>query len=196
MNWPSLNMRVSATESLKFKKQTCVMSPLLAGSLPPGRTSPWFDFEGLPLRWQLTAGVLFDLLTLAQRTAGGGGVERGGCGPELPWRLTVHYRPCGSDSAPTVAGTGALNNFSTNFQFQCEEEDTVRSHYFNVLKEAMYVSQGSAGAVMSMTRAAQADLWRSVVTGRRQLAGNQRTGGGGFGDEFFEFYSVLFLFLR
>lgn len=172
------------------------MSPLLAGSLPPGRTSPWFDFEGLPLRWQLTAGVLFDLLTLAQRTAGGGGGEGGGGGPELPWRLTVHYRPCGGDGAPTVAGAAASSNPSTNFQFQCEEEDTVRSHYFNVLKEAMYVSQGSASAVMSMTRAAQADLWRSVVTGLRQLAGNQRNMGKGGSAMHLFYFSFCFFFLR
>ena len=68
-------------------------------------------------------------------------------------------------------------------QYQCEEEETVRAHYFNVLKEATFVSQGSAGGVMSMTRAAQTDLWRSVVTSQRQLAykaeGELSGGGGG-----------------
>lgn len=93
--------------------------------------------EGLPLRWQLTAGVLFDLLTLSQRTAG--------TEPGLPWRLTVHYRPCrgdnnnGNDHAinASVSVNVNVNDLSNNFkdfQFQCEEEDTVRSHYFNVLK--------------------------------------------------------------
>jgi hypothetical protein len=196
-----------------------------AGSLPPGRTDPWFDYEGLPLRWQLTAGLLHDLLTLthtaaahtaAVRTDGSGPLL--GTGPALPWRLTVHYRPCGGDgessnnstygsgdgggggggggsgsgggggsgagvvgggggmgldgdAIPTAPLLSSLALTAHRHQFQCQEDDTVRSHFFNVLKEAMYVLQGSAGCVMSMTRAAQTDLWQSVVTGQRHLAG-------------------------
>ena len=38
------------------------------------------------------------------------------------------------------------------------------------LKEATHVERGSAASVMSMTRAAQTNLWRSVLTGDRRLA--------------------------
>ena len=135
-----------------------------ADALPEAstRTSPWFEHDGLPLRWQLTAGTLFDLLSCA----------RGADPPnELPWRLTVHYRPYGSAAADDAgAASSASRSASSASQFQCGDEDTVRAHFFNALKEATYVVQGSAGGVMSMTRAAQTDLWRSVRTGNRQLA--------------------------
>lgn len=42
--------------------------------LPPGEDRIWFDFNGLPLKWHIPAGVLFDTLC---STA------------DLPWRLTV-----------------------------------------------------------------------------------------------------------
>ncbi|GLC38514.1 hypothetical protein PLESTB_001733600 [Pleodorina starrii] len=47
-------------------------------SLPgrPGPPRPWFDTLGVPLKWYLPCGVLYDLLA-----------DVG----QLPWRLTVHY---------------------------------------------------------------------------------------------------------
>eukprot|EP00850_Spirogloea_muscicola_P006609 SM000031S11618 [mRNA] locus=s31:731739:734553:+ [translate_table: standard] len=59
--------------------------PLLAQSLrqhfqvalPPGQDTVWLDYQGLPLKWQIPTGVLYDLLVL---------VSSG------PWPLTVHFR--------------------------------------------------------------------------------------------------------
>ncbi|GIL66087.1 hypothetical protein Vafri_19695 [Volvox africanus] len=42
----------------------------------PGPPRPWFDNMGVPLKWSLPCGVLYDLLA-----------DLG----QLPWRLTVHY---------------------------------------------------------------------------------------------------------
>ncbi|GLI67702.1 hypothetical protein VaNZ11_011970 [Volvox africanus] len=42
----------------------------------PGPPRPWFDNMGVPLKWYLPCGVLYDLLA-----------DLG----QLPWRLTVHY---------------------------------------------------------------------------------------------------------
>ncbi|KAG2448028.1 hypothetical protein HYH02_007055 [Chlamydomonas schloesseri] len=54
--------------------------PHLQHVLPsvPGRSTPrpWFDCCGVPLKWHLPCGVLYDLLNV---------------GGQLPWRLTVHY---------------------------------------------------------------------------------------------------------
>ena len=51
-----------------------------------------------------------------------------------------------------------------------DDEESVRARFFNDLQEAVCVARGSAAAVLSMTRGAQADLWRSVVDGERRLA--------------------------
>lgn len=42
--------------------------------LPPGEDRIWFDYNGLPLKWHIPVGVLFDMLC---------------CNADLPWRLTV-----------------------------------------------------------------------------------------------------------
>jgi hypothetical protein len=41
-----------------------------------GEGAVWFDAGGLPLKWQLPTGVLYDLLGRSQ----------------VPWRLNVHFR--------------------------------------------------------------------------------------------------------
>ncbi|XP_075089818.1 autophagy protein 5 isoform X1 [Nicotiana tabacum] len=69
------------------------IKPFFSNSLPPGVDTVWFEYKGLPLKWYIPTGVLFDLLCAE---------------PERPWNLTVHFRgypgniltPCeGEDSA-------------------------------------------------------------------------------------------------
>nr|XP_009770974.1 PREDICTED: autophagy protein 5 isoform X2 [Nicotiana sylvestris] len=69
------------------------IKPFFSNSLPPGVDTIWFEYKGLPLKWYIPTGVLFDLLCAE---------------PERPWNLTVHFRgypgniltPCeGEDSA-------------------------------------------------------------------------------------------------
>jgi len=49
--------------------------------LPPGEDQPWFDYRGLPLKWNLSIGALYDLLADEQ----------------TPWAITVHFRDFPSD---------------------------------------------------------------------------------------------------
>ncbi|XP_071701771.1 autophagy protein 5-like isoform X2 [Rutidosis leptorrhynchoides] len=53
------------------------LKPFFSGALPPGVDTIWFEYKGLPLKWYIPTGVLFDLLCAE---------------PERPWNLTVHYR--------------------------------------------------------------------------------------------------------
>ncbi|XP_008804849.1 autophagy protein 5 isoform X3 [Phoenix dactylifera] len=54
-----------------------LIKPHFSSTLPPGTDSVWFDYKGLPLKWYIPIGVLFDLLCAE---------------PERPWNLTVHFR--------------------------------------------------------------------------------------------------------
>lgn len=53
------------------------IKPHFSSTLPPGVDTIWFEYKGLPLKWYIPTGVLFDLLCAE---------------PERPWNLTVHFR--------------------------------------------------------------------------------------------------------
>ncbi|WOL13406.1 autophagy-related protein [Canna indica] len=54
-----------------------LIKPYFSSALPPGEDTVWFDYNGLPLKWYVPVGVLFDLLCAE---------------PERPWNITVHFR--------------------------------------------------------------------------------------------------------
>ncbi|XP_024023807.1 autophagy protein 5 isoform X1 [Morus notabilis] len=53
------------------------IKPHFSSTLPPVVDTIWFEYKGLPLKWYIPTGVLFDLLCAE---------------PERPWNLTVHFR--------------------------------------------------------------------------------------------------------
>ncbi|KAM5576656.1 autophagy protein 5 [Rosa sericea] len=53
------------------------LKPYFSSALPPGVDTIWFEYKGLPLKWYIPTGVLFDLLCAES---------------ERPWNLTVHFR--------------------------------------------------------------------------------------------------------
>ncbi|XP_048437650.1 autophagy protein 5 isoform X2 [Pyrus x bretschneideri] len=54
-----------------------LLKPYFSSALPPRLDTIWFEYKGLPLKWYIPTGVLFDLLCAE---------------PERPWNLTVHFR--------------------------------------------------------------------------------------------------------
>ncbi|XVE77475.1 hypothetical protein DITRI_Ditri13aG0065700 [Diplodiscus trichospermus] len=54
-----------------------LIKPYFSSTLPPGVDTIWFDYKGLPLKWYIPIGVLFDLLCPE---------------PARPWNITVHFR--------------------------------------------------------------------------------------------------------
>jgi len=55
----------------------------------------------------------------------------------------------------------------------CESEQAVRAHFFNSLKEATCIAQGSADRVMQLSPSSQSQLWqvRGVLAPCRAPAG-------------------------
>ncbi|EES06162.1 hypothetical protein BDA96_04G015300 [Sorghum bicolor] len=54
-----------------------VIKAHFSNALPPGVDTVWFEYKGLPLKWYVPIGALFDLLC---------------ADPERPWNLIVHFR--------------------------------------------------------------------------------------------------------
>eukprot|EP00271_Cylindrocystis_brebissonii_P010072 TRINITY_DN26173_c0_g1_i1.p1 TRINITY_DN26173_c0_g1~~TRINITY_DN26173_c0_g1_i1.p1 ORF type:complete len:283 (-),score=52.28 TRINITY_DN26173_c0_g1_i1:576-1424(-) len=107
-----------------------------------GEESAWFEYKGLPLKWHIPLGALYDLLVL--------GPQDGSTAHQspLPWHLTVHFRGYPSNVLPPLDGG-----------------DAMRLSFFSSLKEAAYALYGSTKLVMGQSQAEQAELWRCVEKG-------------------------------
>ncbi|KAL4186343.1 hypothetical protein AMTRI_Chr09g33420 [Amborella trichopoda] len=70
-----------------------LIKPHFSSTLPPGLDTVWFDYKGLPLKWYIPTGVLFDLLCAE---------------PERPWNLTVHFRAYPSETLSPYEGEDSV----------------------------------------------------------------------------------------
>jgi autophagy-related protein 5 len=95
----------------------------------------WFDYKGTPLKWHLPIGLLFDLFH-PEPTA-----------PELPWPLTVHF-----------------HEFPENDLLRCPNDETIKNHFMNTLKEANYIKFGDSGKVNKLSLNDSNALWDGLRT--------------------------------
>ncbi|XP_050159018.1 autophagy protein 5-like isoform X1 [Malus sylvestris] len=85
-----LNLYILAPRIGYLPLLASLLKPYFSSALPPRLDTIWFEYKGLPLKWYIPTGVLFDLLCAE---------------PERPWNLTVHFRgypgniliPCDDD---------------------------------------------------------------------------------------------------
>ena len=104
---------------------------------PPMGGQMWFESNGVPLRWQLPIGVLFDLLV---------GTDSRSAAITLPWQITIHF---------TSFPSGTL------LQATLKEAESV---LLNALKESCYLRCGSAEPAMSLSPTQQQTLARSLAS--------------------------------
>ncbi|KAK6154093.1 hypothetical protein DH2020_013732 [Rehmannia glutinosa] len=69
------------------------IKPFFSSSLPPGVDTVWFEYRGLPLKWYIPTGALFDLLCAE---------------PERPWNLTIHFRGYPGNMLPPCEGEDSV----------------------------------------------------------------------------------------
>lgn len=94
--------------------------------------------SGLPLRWNLFAGVLFDLFH--------GDIIQADMHQHLPWKLYVHFTPLPGN------------------QMRCDHGlQTVRRYYLSSLKQALYLQHESSKLAMQMTKQSHDDLWEAII---------------------------------
>ncbi|KAG5620706.1 hypothetical protein H5410_005924 [Solanum commersonii] len=152
------------------------VKPFFSNSLPPGVDTIWFEYNGLPLKWYIPTGVLFDLLCAE---------------PERPWNLTVHFRgypgniltPCDSEDSVkwsfinsfkevrTMLVVRATNHGGSvlGFSLELRSDDVELMGYILTISlaelQAAYIINGNCKNVMNMSQSDQLELWRSIMDG-------------------------------
>ncbi|KAL5125282.1 Autophagy protein 5 [Glycine soja] len=170
-----------------------LLKPQFSTTLPPGVDTIWFEYKGLPLKWYIPTGVLFDLLCVE---------------PERPWNLTVHFRgypsivllPCEGEDSVKWSFINSLKEVSYVIS-------SVYAHVYDGLPYlgttdiiyyciydkisndmAAYVINGNSKNVMNMSQTDQVELWGSVLNGNfetyRRVASKLKLGT--FEDEYME----------
>ena len=95
---PPLYIQVSRQAYLHTQLPS--ITPLWQHVLRPGNHTPWFDYNSLPLKWDVPAGVLYDLLVPDH--------------DELPWNLSLHFSAFPATTLPAYSGADALRGALLN----------------------------------------------------------------------------------
>eukprot|EP00457_Paulinella_chromatophora_P012730 gb/GEZN01012962.1/.p1 GENE.gb/GEZN01012962.1/~~gb/GEZN01012962.1/.p1 ORF type:complete len:301 (+),score=30.46 gb/GEZN01012962.1/:26-928(+) len=103
-------------------------------SAPPLEDELWFSHGGVPLKWNIPVGALVDVLQTSTKEP-------------LPLHITVHFQ-----------------SFPTDKLMRCKSVFTVRSHFFNALKESLFLEYASSQAVMGVSQSDFSALWDSIAS--------------------------------
>ena len=118
----------------------------------------WISFEDVPLKWHYPLGLLYDLFSgaepanLERRTkidqaesvAASESVASGAT--RIPWRLVIHY-----------------TDFPDEQLIQLDSEGkSMQDMFINSVKEADFIRNGTARAVMSLGKEDSSNLWLAV----------------------------------
>lgn len=120
----------------------------------------WLEFEGVPLKWHYPLGLLYDLYAGAQPVDLDSETvqtlqlehDRGVAAGPIPWRITIHY-----------------TEFPFEHLIQLDAEDKIlRDSWVNSIKEADFLRNGTARAVMSLSKDDSDNLWAAVCNQDRE----------------------------
>lgn len=101
-------------------------------------SSIWYDFEGVPLKWQYPIGLLFDL--------------NSGYRPDdatrdlLPWQITIHF-----------------SKYPAEKLFKSYVVEGTQDAFMSSVKEADYLRTGSAKRIISLSKNDQTALWDGLA---------------------------------
>ncbi|EXJ79396.1 hypothetical protein A1O3_08898 [Capronia epimyces CBS 606.96] len=109
----------------------------------PETVSPYtgyFTYDGVPLKWHLPVGLLYDIYVLSTRDAGADNAAP----TSLPFRLTLHFAP--DPEKPTMAATPVV----------------LHDSFINSVKEADFLRSGTAKPIMTLGAQESRALWSST----------------------------------
>eukprot|EP00985_Skeletonema_marinoi_P027773 scaffold23347_cov157-Skeletonema_marinoi.AAC.1 len=142
-------------------------------------TSPfpecWFEDEesGLPLRWQLFVGVLYDLMKgrlIANNVGSPCNRFR-----NLPWKIRIHFTLYPTDQLLPLditvpqqqhvseTGESMSTTKNSNASQQAQINTLIGRMYRNSLKQALFLQYGSSKVAMSITKNNHENMWDAVV---------------------------------
>jgi len=140
-------------ESLNGAKQTNVGSKDQKNASDSMRVKYpvcWFEDEetGTALRWQLFAGVLYDL----RRRPAGEEEETSSSSFTLPWKIRVHFSLYPSSQLLELDDSGEYGIMTT-----------VERTFRNSLKQALFLQYASSKVAMNMNKLSHQKIWDAVV---------------------------------
>lgn len=104
--------------------------------------SGYFTFEGVPLKWHLPLGLLYDVYVLSTLDAG---PENPGAA-RLPFQLTLHFTQ-GSTEKPSLPDATPV---------------VLHDSFINSVKEADFLRSGTAKPIMTLSAQESKALWKSA----------------------------------
>ncbi|SMR57348.1 unnamed protein product [Zymoseptoria tritici ST99CH_3D1] len=113
----------------------------------------WFTFEDVPLKWHYPLGLLYDLYSGAEPVDLASAAETDDAASSktslpTPWKLTIHY-----------------SDYPEHQLLHLDPEGrTMHDTFINSVKEADFVRNGSARAVMGLSKEDSDNLWLAVRT--------------------------------
>jgi autophagy-related protein 5 len=150
----------------------------------------WFEDEesGVPLRWQLFVGVLYDLMKGRQVVINHPGSPSSACNQfrNLPWKIRIHFTSYPTDqllpldivpqqqqqqqqnasqnSNESLSSASAATTNSNDKASQEAQINTLIGRIFrNSLKQALFLQYGSSKVAMSITKNSHEKIWDAIV---------------------------------
>ncbi len=169
----------TALNNVNSNEQRIEQSSSSATTPNPSFPECWFEDEesGQPLRWQLFAGVLYDLMK-------GRLIVNNASSPcnqfqNLPWRIRIHFTSYPMDTLlplditvpPPQQQQHTLENndesmsttTNTTANQQTQINTLIGRLYRNSLKQALFLQYGSSKVAMSITKTNHETMWEAVV---------------------------------
>jgi len=112
----------------------------------------WFDIAGIPIKWHIPVGVLYDYFVRA----------RGVCDQQnsAVMKITIHFQNFPKHVVTDPAtGTG----FGTILRWPTVENE--RSMYFYSLKESHFIKHGDIGLINKLLPQQMMQLWSAILVG-------------------------------
>ncbi|KAG5365775.1 Autophagy protein 5 [Yarrowia sp. B02] len=101
----------------------------------------WFEFEGVPVKWNWPAGLAYDLLTGLDPTRPNTA--------QKPWMLTLQ--------------ADQKEEYPKSLLLRIPSKQTLRDYWMHQLKEACVSRDGNANRVMNLSNANAQKMWDSLV---------------------------------